>query len=211
MNIVYWSDYACPFCYIGETNLKNAAKELGIDLDIEMKAFELDPTAAEKIDKNVIDRFADKYRLSTEEALDRINSISIMAKEAGIEDFDYSKARPSNTFNAHRLTKLARELGKDEELAEKLYDAYFTDQKELADKDTLLDIAKEVGIEEESVKEMLDSDKYINEVRIDEEVARNNGINAVPFFIIDGKYGVPGALPVEQMKEVLTEVQNLDN
>lgn len=207
MNIIYWSDYACPYCYIGETNLKNAAKELGIDLDVEMKAFELDPEAAENIDKTVIEGLADKYRISTEQALDNINSMSIMAKEAGIENFDYTKARPSNTFKAHRLTKLARELGKDEELSEKLFEAYFTQQKQLSDVETLIDIAKEVGIDEKAARDLLDSDEYANEVRIDELIARQNGISAVPFFIIDGKYAVPGALPVEQMKEVLTEVQ----
>lgn len=208
MNIVYWSDYACPFCYIGETNLKNAAKELGVDLDIEMKAFELDPQAAQKSDTNVVDGLAKKYQVSTEQALDNINSMSIMAKEAGIENFDYSKAKPSNTFNAHRLTKLAQELGKDNEIAEKLFEAYFTEQKELADIDTLINIAKEVGIEEEAVNELINSDKYAEEVRIDELVAQNNGIHAVPFFIVDGKYGIPGALPVEQMKQVLTEAMN---
>lgn len=207
MNITYWSDYACPYCYIGETNLKKAADELGLDdLEIEMKAFELDPEAETVATGNIVDHFADKYRISTEQALDKINSISIMARESGIEDFDYSKVRKTNTFDAHRLTKLAADKGLGEEAAQKLYEAYFVDRKELANPETLIEVALDLGLDINEVKALLDSDLYAQEVRIDEQVARQNGISAVPFFIIDGKYAVPGALPVEQMKEVLTQI-----
>lgn len=206
MKVTYWSDYACPYCYIGETNLKKAIEELGLDdVEIEMKAFELDPEAASVAQGEIVDLFANKYRISTEEALNTINSIAVMAKEAGIEDFDYSKARKTNTFNAHRLTKLAEEKGLDNEVSENLYEAYFVDHKELANPETLIEAAEKAGIDKKEVEALLDSDDYTQEVRIDEVIAHQNGISAVPFFVIDGKYAVPGALPVEQMKQVLSE------
>lgn len=210
MDIIYWSDYACPYCYIGETNLKKAARELGIDdLNLKMMAFELDPNASNDSNLDTVDRLAQKYRISAEQALENVNSISIAAKEAGI-DFDYSKTKYSNTFDAHRLTKLARDLGKEEAMAEELFKAYFVDHKQLADKNVLLDAAEAAGISREQAEEILNSDKYADEVRIDEQVAHSNGINAVPFFIVNGEFGIPGALPVEVMKEVLEEVINKD-
>ncbi len=209
MNVVYWSDYACPYCYIGETNLRKAAEELGIeDLNLEMRAFELDPGALTEFNGDTIDRFADKYKISPQEALDRVNSISIMAQNSGI-DFDYAKTKYTNTFNAHRLTKLAQELGKEEELAEKLYQAYFIEQKELANIETLIEVAQSVGISEEQVRELIDSDKYADQVRLEEQIAYNNGINAVPFFIINEQVGVPGALDKDQMKDLLKQI--IDN
>lgn len=206
MEIVYWSDYNCPFCYIGKTNLNKAIEELGIeDLNITMKAFELEPMADTVATRSLVDHYADIHDFSTEQALERINSITHMAKEAGIDNFDYINARTSNTFDAHRLTKLAAERGLEEEVVEKLFKAYFVNHKELANPETLIEAGVEAGLNQDEIKDLLDSDKFSQEVRNEELIAQQNRIHSVPFFIIDEKYAVPGALPVEQMKEVLTK------
>ena len=108
MNIVYWSDYACPFCYIGETHMKQALKNLRMDVDMEMKAFELDPSAGKQVAEPTVERFARKYGLSKEAAQARIDGISQMGRECGL-DFRYAETRYTNTFDVHRLTKLALE------------------------------------------------------------------------------------------------------
>ena len=109
MKIVYWSDYACPYCYIGETRLKKAIKELGLEneVEIETRAFELDPDVPKTVETITVDRFAKKYRLSKEEAQQQIDHISQLGIDEGI-DFRYATTLYTNTRDAHRLTKLAQ-------------------------------------------------------------------------------------------------------
>ena len=209
MKVTYWSDYACPYCYIGETHLKKAIDELGVKdrVEIEMKAFELDPGASREYTGLTLDRFARKYGLSKEGAAQRIESISQMGRAAGL-DFRYAETRYTNTFDAHRLTKLAQskeDKALADRISERLYAAYFTETLELADPDVLRCIAAEEGMDEAEVSELLSSDQFADEVRLDEREAARYGVHAVPYFLI-GKYAIPGALPVEDMKKVLAEV-----
>ena len=108
MNITIWSDFACPYCYIGETRLEKAIEELGMNdqVKIDYRAFELDPTASKEVVSSTPERFAMKYRLSIPEAEKQIDHISELGRELGI-DFRYATTRYSNTFDAHRLMKLA--------------------------------------------------------------------------------------------------------
>ena len=118
MKVTYWSDYACPYCYIGETNLRHALDELGVNYEFEMKAFELNPYAKKSAGGDVVAMFAAKYQLSLEDAQKRVDSINTMARDAGLE-FDYAKVFHTNTADAHRLTKLAKDKG-GTELADKM-------------------------------------------------------------------------------------------
>ena len=88
MRIQYWSDYACPYCYIGETNLRHALDELGVSYVFEMKAFELNPYAKKSAGGDIVAMFAAKYQLNLEDAQKRVDSINEMARAAGLE-FDY--------------------------------------------------------------------------------------------------------------------------
>ncbi|MBR2180010.1 MAG: DsbA family oxidoreductase [Selenomonadaceae bacterium] len=204
MKIEIWSDYACPFCYIGEKRLEKALAEVDNgDIDIEFKSFELDPTASNEVVSNTIDRFAIKYGMSKEDAAHRIEQISMMGRREGI-DFKYSSTRYTNTFDSLRLTKLAQEHGHNE-IITKLFDAYFTKNLELSNHHVLKKIAVECGLDENEVDVLLNSDKYAAEVRNDEREAAMLGINGVPYFVIGGKYGLSGAQPVEVLKQAITE------
>lgn len=206
MKVMYWSDYACPYCYIGETHLKKAIGNLnlGDQVDIEMLAFELDPSASKTYTGATVDRFAKKYGLSLAGAQERIDGISQMGREAGL-DLRYAETRYTNTFDAHRLTKLAQQ--KDAALADRLeesfYRAYFTESLELADHSVLRRIALEEGMDEKDVDDVLNTDKYADDVRLDEREAQRYGVHAVPYFVIGNKYAIPGAMPVEAMERVL--------
>ena len=209
MKVIYWSDYACPYCYIGETHLKKAIDELGIgdQIEIEMKAFELDEQASREYVGPTVDRFARKYGLSKAGAQARIEGISQMGHEAGL-DFRYAETRYTNTFDAHRLTKLAQSKGNAEQidrLIERLYHAYFAESLELADHAVLTKIAVEEGLPEDEVRQVLESDDYGMEVRLDEREAHRYGVSGVPFFVLGSSYTIPGALPVESMKQVLQD------
>ena len=208
MKITYWSDYACPYCYIGEARLKKAianVPELG-EVELEMKAFQLDPTAGEHPESDTQTRFAKKYGLTMEHAGRSVEHISRMGREEGLE-FHYAETQFTNTMDAHRLTKLAQSKG-DPALAQRVVDAlfhaYFGENKELADKAVLYQIGVSCGLEEGEVKALLDSDLYRDEVILDEREAARYGIHAVPFFVI-GKQGLSGAYPVEAMEQVLRE------
>ena len=206
MKITYWSDYACPYCYIGEVRLKKAMAEIPElrDVEIEMKAFQLDPTAGEHATGDTQTRFAHKYGISMDEAGQTIEHISQMGIAEGL-DFKYATTLFTNTMDAHRLTKLAQSK-KDPELADRVIEAlfktYFTDNRELADKELLQRIGEECGLDATEVKEVLDTDRYRDEVLLDEREASRNGVHAVPFFVV-GKYGISGAQSTEGMKATI--------
>jgi predicted DsbA family dithiol-disulfide isomerase len=206
LNITYWSDYACPFCYIGEARLKKALKELGLDKHVRlvMKAFELDPGAGLHAETDTLTRFAQKYGLSEKEAASRIEEISRMGRAEGL-DFKYATTLFTNTMDAHRMTKLAQSK-EDPTIADRVIDAlfrlYFTENRELADKALLQKIGEECGLIPEEVCETLATDKYKRKVLADEREAALYNVHAVPFFIV-GRYGIPGALSVEDLKKVI--------
>ena len=209
MKVLYWSDYACPYCYIGETHLKKAIEnlKLGDQVEIEMLAFELDPGASKTYTGATVERFAEKYGLSLQGAQERVNGISQMGREAGLE-FRYAETRYTNTFDAHRLTKLAQQ--KDGKIADRLqerfYKAYFAESLELADHTVLRRIALEEGLDAKEVDEVLNSEQYADDVRLDEREAQRYGVHAVPYFVVGNKYAIPGAMPVEAMERVLKNV-----
>ena len=206
MKIVYWSDYSCPYCYIGQARLKKAIRELGAedDIEIELKAFQLDPYADIHSEGDTLTRFAEKYGLSLDQAGKQIEHISQLGRNEGIE-FNYATTLFTNTMDAHRLTKLAQNK-KDrtvaEKLTENLYAAYFTENLELADHEVLKKIGVESGLDREEVENLLDSDTFREDVIRDEAEASGYGIHAVPFFVI-GNYAINGAQPASLMKEAL--------
>lgn len=205
MEITYWSDYACPFCYIGKTNLEKALKEMGLeDVPIRMKAFELDPYAEHGSDKEIAQLLAEKYHISKEQAEQNIEGIHQMAKQAGI-DFNYRGVKKANTFNAHRLTKLAAEKGLERQASDLFYKAYFEDHLDLQDEKVLKEIAKELKLDMDEVDAMLAGDLEARDVRIDEFEASQAGVTGVPFFVINEEVAIPGAISSEEWKKILPD------
>ena len=210
MKITYWSDFACPYCYIGNIRLKRAIEELEINGDIEfdIRAFELDQNAPKSVESSTVERFALKYGLSVEDAQNEVDGISKLGINEGI-DFKYSTTLYTNTRDAHRLMKLAGDKYDSnvvERLSNLLFDAYFSKNLKLADSEVLLDVTQNAGLDELDVKEVLSSSLYDDEVQKDEEIALSNGIHGVPFYILDRKYSVPGALSYDDFKTVLNQI-----
>lgn len=207
MKITYWSDFACPYCYIGNTRLKRAIKDLDLDVEFDIRAFELDQNAPKDVQSTTVERFAIKYGLSKEDAAKQVAQISALGIEEGI-DFRYETTLYTNTRDAHRLMKLAQEKYPDsvEGLATLLFDGYFVENEKLADHDMLMRIALEAGLDEDDITEVLNSDLYNDDVEKDEGIALSGGIHAVPFYLFDGKYSVPGALSYNDFKSVLTQI-----
>ena len=130
IKIKYWSDFICPFCYIGEQRMKNVMKELNIldKFEFKLLSFELDPNAPKERKINIIESLAKKYYIPVEEAKSRINYINDLGKSEGI-NFKCDTCRGGNTFNFHRLAKYVESKGNyenTEKIIFLLYDAYFT-------------------------------------------------------------------------------------
>ena len=210
MKITYWSDFACPYCYIGNTRLKKAIGELGIEDEVEfdIHAFELDQNAPRDVESTTVERFAIKYNLSIDDAQKEVDNISKLGIEDGI-DFRYASTLYTNTRDAHRLMKLAQSKG-DSKLVERLstllFDAYFSQNLKLADRQVLLDVSQNAGLDIKEAQDVLNTNLYNAEVERDEEIALSAGIHAVPFYLFDGKYSVPGALSFEDFKSVLSQI-----
>lgn len=211
MTITIWSDFACPYCYIGEARLEKAIKEMGMtdNVTIDYRAFELDPTAPKEVTTTTPERFAMKYRLSVPEAKQQIEHISSLGREEGI-DFRYATTRYSNTFDSHRLMKLAEaeyDRATVEKLNHLLFDAYFTKNLVLADHNVLLAVGKEAGMAEDKIKAVLESDKYADEVRFDEREAQMRGVRGVPYMVFNGEFAIPGAMTVDGLKSALERAE----
>lgn len=206
MKIRYWSDFGCPFCYIAEVRMKKALAELGIadETRIDFLAFELNPNARKVPVRNVVEGFARHYGCSIDQAAAQVERIEAMGRSEGLI-FRYGTARNSNTFDALRLTKLAQSKGYrfGSEFVERMYKAYFEDNLVMADHDVLRKIAADAGMDAKEVDDLLNGDRFADEVRKDEFEAHQLGINAVPFFVINEKYGIPGAVDIKDMKRVL--------
>lgn len=212
MEIKYWSDIACPFCYIGSTRMKRAMKELGIydETPLELKAFQLnpmDPQTAKAGD--YINHFTGGNKDLEDQAKQQMAYITQMAASENLE-FHLDKVIPTNTMAAHRLIKFANSKG-DRDMTEKLiarlYKVYFTDGESVADQDVLVKAATEVGLDEQEVRTFLNSDQYQKEVVADEMEAQQSGIQGAPFFVINNKYGISGAQPYEVFVKALKQVK----
>ena len=215
MKITFWSDFACPWCWIGETNLEAALKSLGRAAEFEMKAYELAPNAPKMGGETTFPRLLARG-LSWEEAEGRIKEVDEAGAAAGLP-FAYGDAIQSNTFDAHRVRKFVEaHFGRDaaEKLSERFFQAYFSDHLELGNPEVLCRLAGETGIPSGQVKAFLDAPLdagteariIADAVREDEMTARSTGVTSVPFFIINGKYSVPGALDQAGWEDGLKQV-----
>lgn len=214
MEITVWSDYACPFCYIAEARIENLLNDMGVSdqVHFDRHAFQLYPDAPNDVTETTLDRFAAKYGLTKQEAAQRIEQISQMGEAEGL-DFKYASTLNTNTMDAHRLTQWVKD-NYDREVVDKLssllFKAYFSENVKLADHDVLLKAAKEAGVDVEAAKKLLDSNDYHDKVVADEMFVQQNGVHAVPFFVIDGK-GYMGAQPREVFEKAIKEGLEKEN
>ncbi|WP_186672284.1 DsbA family oxidoreductase [Sporosarcina sp. BP05] len=206
MKIEIWSDYVCPFCYIGKRRLEEALEQTGLGekAEVVFKAFELDPNSPAVSDTLIKDSLAKKYGMSVEEAKKMTDNVVDQAKTVGL-NYNFDVMTPANTFNAHRLAKLAEQEGFDKTVSESLLKAYFIDGEKIGTEDVLLRIAEEAGISRDRAKAVLDSDEFADDVRMDIAEAQQIGVKGVPFFVINRKYAISGAQPAEAFANALRQ------
>lgn len=208
MKIEIWSDYLCPFCYIGKRRLESALNQFTYKDEVELifRSFELNPHAKKKMDGNIHEIIAKKYGISVEQAKVSNNQIVEQAKAVGL-NYNFDDLVPTNTFDAHRLSHYAKTKGKANALSERILKAYFVEALNISDHKTLARLAGEIGLDSDDALKVLDSGQYGDEVRKDEENASRLRISGVPYFVFNNQYAVSGAQPPELFLEVLDRVR----
>jgi predicted DsbA family dithiol-disulfide isomerase len=198
-----WSDVVCPFCYLGKRQLALALDrfEHAEHAVIRFRAFELDPNSANSYEHSLAELVARKYSMPVERAADLHHRLVSEAAALGMT-WDLENARPSNTFDAHRLIALAATQGRGTVTVERLFRAYFCEGRLVSDHDTLDELGRECGVS--GVADMLAGDLGAEDVRADENAALELGISGVPAMLIDGRFMVSGAQPVDELAAILS-------
>lgn len=207
MKIEIWSDYVCPFCYIGKRLLEQSLEKTGFkeQAEVVFKAYQLDPNSPKVSTVSIDEALAEKYGTTVEAAKQMNQQVGERAKEVGLH-YNFDTMKPSNTFDAHRLTKFASQFGKEAELTELLLQSYFTDGKELGRQEVLISLAEQVGLDRAEAEKVLESDRYSEEVERDMNEAMQIGVRGVPFFVLNDKYAISGAQPAEVFENALRQV-----
>ena len=206
MQVEIWSDVVCPWCAIGKRRFEAALAGFAHrdEVEVRYRSFELDPGAPRVVEGNATARLAEKYGVPYAQAEAMQQRVVDAAAGDGL-DFRFDRARPGNTFDAHRLLHLAADRGRQAELKERLLLAYFTEGEPIGDPDTLVRLAAAAGLDEAEARAVLASDAYRAEVREDQATARALGITGVPFVVLDRRLGVSGAQPVEAFAAALEQ------
>ena len=207
MLVDVWSDVICPWCYIGKRNLEAALAQFehADEVEIVWRSFELDPQAPTDSVADLASTLAAKYGTDRDGALAMMDRVASVAEGVGLH-YRFDLAHRSNTFDAHRVIHLARDVGGSElqgAVKERLLAGYFTEGADLADRPTLERLATEAGLDAGAVAALWTSDDQAEDVRSDEAMARELGISGVPFFLVEGVGGVSGAQPPERLLQML--------
>ncbi|NMO97793.1 DsbA family oxidoreductase [Paenibacillus lemnae] len=204
MKVEIWSDFMCPFCYIGKRHFEEALERFPHKDQVEViyRSFELSPDANYEPGVSMTELLAKKYGMTIQQAEEANGNVTEQAARAGLT-YHLDRVVPANTFHAHRLVHFAAQHGKMQEITETLFHAYFTDVKDLGDVELLADLAQEAGLSREEAAAVLAGNQYADHVRADEEAAHKIGVRGVPFFVFGGKYAVSGAQPAEVFSSAL--------
>ncbi|SDU87968.1 Predicted dithiol-disulfide isomerase, DsbA family [Microlunatus sagamiharensis] len=201
-----WSDVQCPWCYIGKRKFESGAAEFGGDVEVEYHSFELSPDTPVDYEGTPTQYLSERKGMpltQVEEMLERVTGI---ASSVGL-DFDYEHVHQTNTVKAHELIHLAKSKGRQLDMKERLLKAYFVEGRHVGHVAELADLAVEIGLDRDEVVAALEAETFLADVKADVAQAAAYGIQGVPFFVIDGKYGVSGAQDPQTFTDVLRQVR----
>jgi len=207
MKVEIWSDVMCPFCYIGKRRFEMALEQFPHKDDVEIiwKSFQLNPNMETDPRKNINEYLAEHKGISLEQAKMMNDRVTDMAREVGLQ-YDFDKAIVANSFDAHRLSHFAKQFGKQNEMEERLFKAYFSEGKNTADHETLVQLAADAGLDAVKTRTMLSENDFSDDVEQDIYEAQQVGARGVPFFVFDNSYAVSGAQPAQLFLQVLNKV-----
>nr|WP_245859199.1 DsbA family oxidoreductase [Luteimicrobium subarcticum] len=206
MKIDVWSDIACPWCYVGKRRLETALSQPGApDVEIEYHSFELSPDTPVDFEGTAADFLSAHKGMPLPQVEQMLEQMTQLAAAEGL-DYHFDDVHQTKTLAAHELLHLAKAHGLQAEMKERLLRAYFVEGQHVGRVDTLVELAAEVGLDADEVRTALADHTYADAVQADIAQARAFGINGVPFYVVEGRYGVSGAQSPETFTHVLETV-----
>lgn len=207
MKVEVWTDIMCPYCYIGKIHYEKALRQFdhADKIELEWKAFQLNPDLPDKGNGYPVKEYLINSVGYPEEGIKSMyDNLKKLSDDAGVK-FNLTNAIAANTHDAHRLIKLAAKKGMDSAVLAKLSKAYFEDAKDYSDWDFLIETGKEVGLEQDEILAMLQSDQFSYEIKQDIQEAANLGFDTVPTFLMDERQAIVGSEPVDLFLKVLNK------
>ncbi len=208
IQVEIWSDIMCPFCYIGKRKFEAALSQFDGKDDVEIiwKSYQLSPDMVTDSSKNINQYLSEHKGISIQET-ERMNAyVTNMAAKEGLT-YNFDKTVVANSFKAHQFAHFAKEYGKQDEAEEKLFQAYFTEGKNMDDDTVLIQMAAELGLNTTALKAALENGTYADEVLADIKEAEDIGVRGVPFFVFDRKYAVSGAQDSKVFLQTMEKAQ----
>ena len=204
MKVEIWSDVMCPFCYIGKRRLEEALTQFANadSVEISWKSYQLNPGLKTDPSISIHQHLANIKGLDLEAAKQMNQQVTEMAESVGLT-YDFDHAILANSFDAHRLSHLAAQKGLGNAAQEALFKAYFTEGKNIADKETLIALGEGIGLTAADVKQMLSTNAFADAVKHDIAEAQQLGVRGVPFFVFDRKFAISGAQPTAVFLQTL--------
>jgi predicted DsbA family dithiol-disulfide isomerase len=202
-----WSDVQCPWCYIGKRKFEAGAEQFGGAVEVEYHSFELAPDTPVDFDGTPMDYLSQRKGISPEQAEQMLARVTGIAESVGL-DYHYDDVHQTNTVKAHELIHYAKAHGRQLDMKERLLKAYFVDGRHVGRIEDLADLAAEIGLDRADVVRALSENEYLAAVKADVALANEYGIQGVPFFVIDGKYGISGAQDAQTFADALAQVRD---
>ena len=212
MDVHIWSDVVCPWCYLGKRRFEHALAlfEHRDDIRVTHRSFQLDPSRPRHETMSRREMLTSKYQLSEQQVQDMDARMEHLADVEGLEYHLTDAGLTGNTLDAHQLFQLGKARGIQDAVIERLYRAYFTEQRSVFDRDSLVTLSGEAGLDQSEARDVLERDAYVDAVTADVLEARALGVSGVPFFVLGGRYGVSGAQATEVFTEALTKAWEED-
>jgi predicted DsbA family dithiol-disulfide isomerase len=205
VKIDIWSDVACPWCYIGKRKFEEGARRAGVPVEVVYHSFELSPDTPVDFEGSTTEYLADRKGLPVDEVAAMLQQVTRIAEAVDLH-YDFDRVIHTNTVLAHELLHEAKAQGRQLETAEALFRAYFEQGRHIGRVDELVAIARDAGLDADSVRAALESHEHLGAVHADQAQAIAYGISGVPFFVIDRRYGVSGAQDPDVFAGALRQV-----
>lgn len=212
MVIEIWSDFACPFCYIGKKKLEKALNnfEHKDKVEVVFKSYELNPNAPLETNEKGFEAFAKLKGMPLDQVKQTFNHLTLTAQAYDL-DYQMNEVVMTSTRKAHRLAKWAKTKNKEAELTEKLFNAYFSEGLNIADNNVLLSFVEELNLDVKEAEDVLNNNLFEEEVANQINEGKSLGVRGVPFFVFNRKFAISGAQPDEHFNEALKKAYEVES
>ena len=207
LKVDVWSDVQCPWCFIGKRKFESGVALFGEAVEVEFQSYQLAPDSPIDVEGSHLDYLASKFGMPEAQVREMLDRVTGIAAEVGL-DYDFESVQQTNTTRAHELLHLAKDRGLQDQLKERLMVAYFVEGRHIGHVDDLVELAAEVGLDPAEARAALDDHRYAEAVDADIALAREYGITGVPFYVIDGRFGVSGAQSPESFASALAQARD---